>query len=58
MKLDKRNRVQSVWVAGHRCTDGSETAYQFVRMELECPFIEPELAYSISAGVAKKTVRA
>jgi hypothetical protein len=51
-------RVQLVSVPGHRCTDGSGIADQLVRMELECPFIGPELAYSISAGVAKKTVRA
>jgi ribonuclease HI len=58
MKLDKPDRVQLIWVPGHRCIDGSEIADQLVRMELECPFIGPELAHNNSAGVAKKTVRA
>jgi hypothetical protein len=58
MKLDEHNSVQLIWAPGQRGTYGSEIANRLVRIGLKGPFIGPELAYRISAGVAKKTLRA
>jgi hypothetical protein len=44
-------------VPSHRGTEGNETAYQLARVGFECPFIGPEPALGILAGIAKKAVR-
>jgi ribonuclease HI len=44
-------------VLGHRGIEGNETADKLARLRSECPFIGPETACGISAGIAKKAVR-
>jgi hypothetical protein len=50
-------RVQLIWVPGHKGTDGNEIADQLAKLGSEHPFEGPELAWSISVGVAKKVIR-
>jgi ribonuclease HI len=57
VKLDEYNRVKLMWEPGHRRLEGNGTADQLVKLGTECPFMGPEPAYGISAGVAKKAVR-
>jgi hypothetical protein len=57
VKLAKHNRVQIIWVPGHECTKSNETADQLAKLGSECPFIGPEQACAISAGIAQKAVR-
>jgi hypothetical protein len=56
VKLAKHNRVQLIWVPGHKGTEGNETADQLARLGSECPLIGPEPAWGISAGIVKKAV--
>jgi hypothetical protein len=42
---------------GHEGIDGNETADQLEKSGSEYPFIGPEPACGISAGIAKKAVR-
>jgi hypothetical protein len=56
-KLAEHNRVQLIWVPGHRGIEGNDTAHQLARLESECLFIPPEPACGISAGTVKKAVR-
>jgi hypothetical protein len=44
-------------VPGHEGIEGNETADQVAKLESESPFIGPEPACGISAGIAKKAVR-
>jgi hypothetical protein len=57
MKLAKHNRVQLIWVPGHKSIEDNEIADQLARFRSDCPFIGPEPACSLSAGVTKKAVR-
>jgi hypothetical protein len=54
MKLPEHNRVQLIWVPGQRVIEGNKTADQLARLGSKCPFIGPEPACSISAGIAKR----
>jgi ribonuclease HI len=54
MKLAEHNRVQVIWVLGHR---GNGIADQLARLGYECLLIGPEPACGISAGIVKKAVR-
>jgi hypothetical protein len=56
-QLAKHNRVQLIWVPGHKGTVGNETADQLARTGSEYPFVGPEPARGISIGVPKKAVR-
>jgi ribonuclease HI len=56
MRLAKHNRVQLIWVVGHKDIEGNEIADQLPKLGSECPLIGPEPACAISAGTAKKTV--
>jgi hypothetical protein len=53
----KHNRVQLIWVSGHKCNVANETADQLAKLGSECLFVGPHPACCISAGVAKKAVR-
>jgi hypothetical protein len=53
MKLVDHNRVQLIWVSGHRETESNEIANQLVTFDFDCPFIGPKPACGISAGVAR-----
>jgi hypothetical protein len=44
-------------VPGHEDIEGNKTADQRAKLGSECPFIGPEPACGISAGIAKKAVR-
>jgi hypothetical protein len=44
-------------VPGHEGIESNEIADQLVKLRSECPFIGPELACGISAGIVKKAVR-
>jgi hypothetical protein len=44
-------------VPSHSGIEGNETAYQLARLGFVCPFIGPEPALGILAGIAKKAVR-
>jgi hypothetical protein len=57
VKLAKRNRVLLIWVLGPKDIEGNETADLLTRLGAECPFIGPEPACSILAGIAKKALR-
>jgi hypothetical protein len=57
VQLAENNRVQLIWVPGHECIVGNETANQLARIGSEHPFLGPEPACIISIGVAKKAVR-
>jgi ribonuclease HI len=46
-----------MWVPGHRRLEGNGIADQLAKLGTECPFMGPEPAYGISAGVAKKVAR-
>jgi hypothetical protein len=56
MQLSKHNRVQLIWVPGHRGTEGNEAADQLEKLESGYPLIGPEPAGSISSGISKKVV--
>jgi ribonuclease HI len=56
-QLARHNRVQLIWVAGHKGIVGKETADQLAKTGSEHPFIGPEPACGISVGIAKKAVR-
>jgi ribonuclease HI len=57
MQLARHNRVQLIWVPGHKSIAGNETADHLAKTGSEHPFTEPELASGISFGVAKGAVR-
>jgi hypothetical protein len=57
MKLAGHNRVQLIWMPGHRGIEGNETDDQLARLGSECLFMGPEAVCGISAGIAKKAVR-
>jgi hypothetical protein len=57
MQQVKHNRVQLIWVPGHKGIEGNETANQLAKLGFKCPFIGPEPACGILAGTAKKAVR-
>jgi hypothetical protein len=57
VNLAKHDRVQLIWVPGHKGIEGNETANQLARLGSKCPFTELEPAYSNSAGISKKAVR-
>jgi hypothetical protein len=45
-----------MWVLSHRGIEDNETTHQLARLGFECPFIGPEPAICILAGIAKKAV--
>jgi hypothetical protein len=49
--------LELIWIPGHKNIEGTETTDQLERLGSECPFIGPEPACGISAGIAKKVVR-
>jgi hypothetical protein len=53
VKLAEHNRVQLIWVSGHRGIEGN-TADQLARLGSKCPFIGPEPACGISAGMPRR----
>jgi ribonuclease HI len=57
VKLDKHNRVKLMWVPHHRRLEGNGIGDKLTNLGTKCPFMGPEPAYGISAGVAKKAVR-
>jgi ribonuclease HI len=57
VKLAEQNRVQMIWVPGHKGTEGNETSDQLAKLGSKCPFKGPKPACDISAGIAKKGVR-
>jgi hypothetical protein len=57
VKLAEHNRVQLVCVPGHRAIGGNEIADQLARLRSERPFIGPEPAWGVTAGVAKKAIK-
>jgi hypothetical protein len=52
-ETSKHNTVQPIWVSGHKCIVGYETANQLAKLGSEYLFTGPELACCISAGAAK-----
>jgi hypothetical protein len=46
----------NIYVPGHRCTEGNETASQLRGLGYESPFVRPEPACGIPAGTAKSAV--
>jgi ribonuclease HI len=56
-QLAEHNRVQLIWVPGHEGIEGHEVAEKLAKLGSECPFIGPEPACGISAGIVKKAVR-
>jgi ribonuclease HI len=57
VKLAENNRVQLLWVLGHRGIEGNETADHLARLGSEYPLTGPESPCGISVGIAKKAVR-
>jgi hypothetical protein len=57
IQLARHNRVQLIWVPGHKGIAGNETADLLARTGYEHPFIGPEPPCGISIGVAKRPVR-
>jgi ribonuclease HI len=48
MQLAKHNRVQVIWLSGHKGVVGNKTVNQLAKFKSECPFIGPEPACGIS----------
>jgi ribonuclease HI len=57
IQLATHNRVQLIWVPGHKGIVGNDMANQLARMGSEHPFIGLEPACGISIGVAMKAVK-
>jgi hypothetical protein len=57
IQLTKHNRLQVIWVPGHKGIVGNEMADQLARTGSDHPFIGPEPACGISIGATKKAVR-
>lgn len=56
MKLAEHKRVQLIWVLGYRGIDVNETTDQLARLGSQYPLLGPDIACSISLGIAKKAV--
>jgi hypothetical protein len=54
MHLAKCNRVQLIWMRGHKDVVGNGTANQLAKLGSKCLLIGSEPACGISVGVAKK----
>jgi hypothetical protein len=48
VKLAEHNRVQLIWVPGHRNIESNETVDHFARLQSECPLIGPQPACDMS----------
>jgi hypothetical protein len=57
VQLAEHNRVQLTWEPGHEGIEGNEIANQVAKLGSECPFMGPEPACGISAGITKTAVR-
>jgi ribonuclease HI len=55
--MARHNRVQLIWVPGHECIAGNETADPLASTGSEHQFTGPEPACGISVEVAKKAIR-